>query len=98
MLKAVTILAVICTIVGVPVAGLVWFASGMKAAPGLSTDDLTWGLPLPMLAIFLGSVSSALSLTSKPKRIAPALVSMAVIVISSLAIALLLLVYSSTHR
>ena len=55
-------------------------------------------LPLLVLAVILALVSSAMSLMSKPKRVAPVLVSHVVVVFSSLAIAVVLNAYFYTIR
>jgi hypothetical protein len=97
-----TILSVVCTVIGVPWSFFVLFASGMVAGGaacgfGSHPQDLQVTLPLPVLAIIFAIVSWALCLISKPRQVLPALISLGMIVLSSLAIAAVIEAYNYTR-
>jgi hypothetical protein len=90
MKKVLSVLAVICAALGIPLAGLVFLAGGMKAAPGLDPGELAIGLPLVLLAVLFGGITIAQCRRSKVSI--PGLV-LASVIVSSLAIIVLVSTY-----
>ena len=90
MKKVPSVLAVICAALGIPLAGLVFMAGGMKPAPGLELGELAIGLPLVVLAVLFGGITLARCRRSKVSI--PGLV-LASVIVSSLAIIVLVSTY-----
>lgn len=63
--KLLTVFSGLLSLAGVPLAGLIWFAGGMKTVPGLSAEELTFGLPLPLAATIFGALGFFLELRRK---------------------------------
>jgi hypothetical protein len=88
--KIPSVVTIICAALGVPLAGLVFLAGGMKTVPGLELEELLVGLPLVTLAVLFGGmviVRSRRSKASIPKLV------LASVVCSSLAVIVLLSTY-----
>ena len=90
MKKLATVLSVICAALGVPLAGLVFLAGGMKSVPGLNLEELLVGLPLVMLAVLFGGM--VIGQSRRPKTAVSPLVWIGVIS-SLLAIVVLVSTY-----
>jgi len=90
MKKLATVLSVICAALGVPLAGLVFLAGGMKSVPGLNLEELLVGLPLVMLAVLFGGM--VIGQSRRPKTVVSPLVWISVIS-SLLAIVVLVSTY-----
>lgn len=63
--KLFALLSGLISLIGVPLAGIIWFAAGMKTVPELSDEDLFFALPLPLLATILGGLAFYLELRRK---------------------------------
>lgn len=63
--KLFALLSGLMSLVGVPLAGIIWFAAGMKTVPKLSDEDLFFALPLPLVATILGSLAFYLEFRRK---------------------------------
>lgn len=97
MTKITTILATICGVLGVPWAGLVWLAAGMRAAPSFGAEDLGMSLPVPCLAILFVIASLYFCRQQHPEQKASRWL-IAVLVVSVLTIALLVVTYFDMRR
>lgn len=88
------VIAVLSGIVGLLTALGVWMASGMSTIPGIRDGDLQTGLLLPGVAVVFGTAASLLSATSVPREQRKLRISIAVVLLSAIAIIFLLVLYS----